>query len=432
MQGNEENQPVSNNGGDSALSRIRQKEIAKQASSIAPAAYPTDIEVDTNRAKRLPLGELASLGVGFGSLPESVRTVTSTAQTAGQQLFTVTDKFGNPLDANVLQAFNDGSGIMGSYRDAANGFGQARLHLAGSQSVTTSVTVPYDPTSLFMAAALMEVNHRLDDIQKTQQEMFDYLRNKDKAKLRGDLDTLRDVLDNYRFNWNNEKYKTNKHTLVQSIRKDAAAAIVQQRAEVRQGFSKPALPIHVDEDARRKARDVRSKLEEYRLSVYLYGYSSFLEVMLLGNFDSGYLENVASKVEAKALDYRSLYTEAYDAIEAEANSSVRAGLLGGASGALGMLGKAIEATPVGNLTQIDETLIGAGKGVGKLSCDIEHDILGGLPDACSTDVRPFVSGIEAVEHLYNDNIVLLANDEVIYLLPAEDTNLPEQDESRKD
>ena len=40
----------------------------------------------------------------------------------------------------------------------------------GIQQVAT--TVPYDPTSLFMASALMEINKKLDAIQETQQEMF--------------------------------------------------------------------------------------------------------------------------------------------------------------------------------------------------------------------------------------------------------------------
>lgn len=177
---------------------------------------------------------------------------------------------------------------------------------------------------------------------------------------------------------------------------------------------------------------MRDKLEEYRLSVYLYGYSSFLEVMLLENFGSGYLGNVASKVEEKALDYRTLYTEALDALEAEAKSSVRAGLLGGASGALGIIGKAIEKTPVGDLTQIDEALIGAGEDVGKFSRDVQDDILGGLPDACSADVRPFVSGIEAVDHLYNDDVMLLADDEALYVLAAENANFSGKDEDPRE
>ncbi len=406
-------------GDEEKLSVLRREELARRATSIEPDVFSTDIEVDMSRAERLPLGQLAALGVGFGSLPEAVRTVTSTTQIAGGQLLSVTDKLGNPLNASVLQAFKDGSGIMGSFRDPIKGFGQARFHLAGPKTVTTALTVPFDPTSLFMAAVLMEINRRLDDIQQTQREMFDYLKNKDKAQLRGDLETLRDILDNYRFNWDNEKYKTNKHALVQSIRNEASQAVSQQRAEIKGSFKKAALPFHVDDDARHKARDVRAKLEEYRLSVYLYAYSSFLEVMLLENFESGYLENVKNKVEDKALDYRTLYTKAYSLIEAEADSSVQAGVLGGISGAMGILGKALENTPVGDVTPIDEALIDAGKSIDRFSREVKRDILRDLPDACSSDVRPFVSGIEAIDHLYNDDVMLLADSETVYILPAE-------------
>ncbi|MGI6535100.1 MAG: hypothetical protein ACOX12_01585 [Eggerthellaceae bacterium] len=416
----EKNAEIAPKDDDRELGKGAGEGIARRSTSIHPSSHTTDIEVDISRAERIPLGELASLGTGFASLPEAVRTVTTTTQTAGGQLLTVTDKLGNPLDVNVLQAFNDGSGIMGSYRDAVRGFGQARFHLAGPQAATVTTTVPYDPTSLFMAAALMEVNRKLGDIQQTQQEMFDYLKDKDRAKLRGDLDTLRDVLDNYRFNWNNETYKRNNHVLVQSIRKDAAAAIVQQRAEVRKAVGKDVGPVHIDENARQKARETLADLKEYRLSVYLYGFSSFLEVLLLENFDEGYLRNVAEGIESRAVEYRALYTRAYDRIAEDADSSIRAGLLGGVSGAMSLLGKAIEATPVGDLTQIDEALIGAGKGVGDFSSGFKRNILKDLPAAAgASDVRPFVEDIENLERLYNDTVMLLADDETIYVLPAD-------------
>lgn len=415
----ETNALIPSNDGNRELVKDADKEIASRFSAQL-AKHTTDIEVDISRAERLPLSELTSLGVGFASLPKAVRTVTTTTQAAAGQLLTVKDSLDKPLDVRVLQAFKDGSGIMGSYRDAAKGFGQARFHLAGPQATTVVTTVPYDPTALFMAAALMQINQKLDDIKQTQQEMFDYLKDKDRAKLRGNLDTLRDVLDNYRFNWDNETYKKNKHALVQSIRNDAAAAIVQQRAEVRKAVGKEAGLLHFDEDARRKARKTLSDLKEYRLSVYLYGFSSFLEVLLLENIDENYLHNVAEGIESRAVEYRKLYTRAYDLIERDADSSIRAALLGGMSGAMGGLGKAIEETPLGSLTPIDEALIDAGKGVGDFSHEVKNDILKDLPTAAeASDVRPFVEDIENLSRLYNDPVMLLADEDAIYILPGE-------------
>lgn len=418
----ETNALIPSNNGNRELTKDAGKEIASRLPAQL-AKHTTDIEVDISRAERLPLSTLTSLGVGFASLPEAVRTITTTTQIADGQLLTVTDSLGRPLDVRVLQAFNDGSGIMGSYRDAVKGFGQARFHLAGPQPATVMTKVPYDPTALFMAAALMQINHKLDDIKQTQREMFDYLKDKDRAKLRGNLDTLRDVLDNYRFNWDNETYKKNKHALVQNIRNDAAAAIVQQRAEVRKTVGKEAGLLHIDENARLKVRETLPDLKEYRLSVYLYGFSSFLEVLLLENFDENYLHNVAEGIESRAVEYRELYTRAYDLIERDADGSIRAVLLSMMSGAMGDLGKAIEETPLGSLTPIDEALIDAGRGVGDLNRGVKEDILKDLPTAAgASDVRPFVEDIENLSRLYNDPVMLLADEDAIYILPAEATS----------
>ena len=396
----------------------RKAEIAKQAMSIEHIPTMTDIQVDLDQATKLPLGELTSLGTGFASMPDMFRTITQTIEISGEGLLRATDKFGNTLDTNILQAFNDNSGLLGSFRDASDGFGQARLHPVASQTAEAITSIPYDPTTMFMAAALMEINKKLDAIQETQEKMFEYLKDKDRAELRGNLQTLSDVLNNYRYNWNNPQYKNNKHILVQSIRNDAEKAIIQHRAGINRELKKKN-PIHIDKDVRDKATAVHSELEEYRLSVYLYSFSSFLEIMLLENYDPRYLSSTADKIEDYSLSYRDLYTKAYDLIELDADSSVRAIAIDGLSGAARFLGKALEKTPIGDATPIDEALQDASKGLKSFSKDVKKEMLSSLPDARSSDVRPFVDNIKNVNHLYNDPVMLLADSEAIYVLPVD-------------
>lgn len=401
-----------------AAKQSRKADIARQALDMEFTPQSTDIPVSLDKATKLPLAEIASLGTAFASLPAVFRTVTQTVSISGEGLLRATDASGNPLDLRILQAFNDGSGLMGSFRDASNGFGQARLHTVASQTADVVTTMLYDPTTFFMAAALMEINKKLDAIQETQQEMFEYIRNRDKAELRGDLETLSDVLNSYRFNWDNAQYKNNKHILVQQIRNDAEKAIIQHRAQI-EGKFKSKGPIHIDKEVRDKAAAIRDELEEYRLSVYLYSFASFLEVMLLENFDPDYLAATAGKIEERSLAYRMLYTKAYDALESQADSSVRAVALGGLSGAMGFLGKVIEKTPVGDLTPIDEALQDASKGIGDFSRGVKRDMMRKIADARSSDVRPFVENIENVSRLYNEPTMLLADEDAIYVLPIE-------------
>ena len=245
--------------------------------------------------------------------------------------------------------------------------------------------------------------------------MFEYLKQHDMAELRGNLETLADVLNNYRYHWDNEQYRNNKHVLVQSIRNDAEKAIIFHRAQVKGKLSGSG-PVHIDQETRDKLNAVRAEFEEYRLSVYLYAFSSFLEALLLRSFDSGYLSGMANKIEDRSNRYRELYTQAYNQLEEEANTTVRATALGGISAAFGFLGNAIKQTPIGDVTPIDEALIDAGKGVEGFSSDVRNEILGSLVGASNTDVRPFIDSVSEISTLYNSPMLLLADSDNIYLV----------------
>ena len=205
--------------------------------------------------------------------------------------------------------------------------------------------------------------------------------------------------------------------LVVGIRKEAKEAIRHHQLVI-VGQLKRAGAIHVDQAVRDKTAAVRSEFEEYRVSVYLYAFSTFLDVMLHGNFEEDYLASLVEKVEDESISYRQLYTQAYDLIEADADSSLRAVALGGLSGAMGFLSRAIERTPVGDHTLIDEALGDASKGIGDFSKGVRDEMLGRLVEASSSDVRPFVDSIENVSRLYNEPVMLMVDEAAVYVLPG--------------
>ena len=396
---------------------VKKQTITEQAMAMEFAPEFTDIKVDMTRATKVPLAELTALGTSFSSLPEAFRTVTQTVQVSGEGLYRVTDVAGKAIDASALFSFNDGTGLLGSFKDAAGNLSQARLNPAGSQVVEVATSVPYDPTSLFIAAALMEINQKLDAIQETQQQMFDYLKSKDKGKLQANLEQLVEVMQNYRFYCNDEEQMRSQRNLVVGIRKEAKEAIRHHQLAIL-GQLKRAGAIHVDREVRDKAAAVRFELEEYRVSVYLYAFSTFIDVMLHGNFEEDYLASLVEKIEDESIGYRQLYTQAYDLIEADADSSVRAMALDGLSGAMGFLSKAIEQTPIGDRTLIDEALGDASKGLGDFSKGVKTEMMKELIEASSSDVRPFIENIENVSRLYNEPVMLMADEAAVYVLPG--------------
>lgn len=110
----------------------------------------TDIEVDTDGSFKLPLDQVSALGVGLGSLPAMFRSVTTTINVP--TLLQATDKAGNLLDISRL---NQSAGkLIASYNEPGIGLQQARFQVVDPGTIQSVATMPYDPTMLFMAAAL--------------------------------------------------------------------------------------------------------------------------------------------------------------------------------------------------------------------------------------------------------------------------------------
>ena len=217
-----------------------------------------------------------------------------------------TDKFGNPLDPSMLQSFKDGSGLMGSYRDAAKGFGQARLHVVEGDIATSVTQVPYDPTSLFMAAAIAQINQKLDSIQESVDEMFEYMRQRDKANMRGDLKTLADILNGYSFNCGDATYMANAHMKVLDIEHASTRDMELFRSQAQADLKKKGF-IEVRDDVKRRLDKVLDYLKDYQLATYIHAFSLFLEPMLTQNFKPAKLADAAAKSSGLACVPRALH-----------------------------------------------------------------------------------------------------------------------------
>lgn len=392
----------------------RESQVRRQLAETAIHLASTDIEVDVAGSFKLPLDQMASLGVGFGSLPTMFRSVTTTI--SAPTLLQATDKLGNPLDPAVLQRFSDGSGMLGSFRDAATGFGQARLHQIDPGTIQSVATMPYDPTMLFMAAALAQINQKLDAIQDTVNEMFEYMRLKDKAELRGNVKTLEDVLEAYRYNWNNDIWRKNAHMKVVDNKQESEKAIIHLRAQIRAKMGEKG-PVELRFAVGGRLDKVLDRLKEYQLATYTYSFAAFLEPMLSENFDEANLNAIAAKISDHGNEYRKLYTECYNAIEESSKASADAVALRGASAAFAGLGAFVKQTPLGERTSVDETFEKAARGVGSFNEGQTRSLMEKLLHAKAPNVLPFKQSLEVVNDLHNHPYQLAADGESVYLLP---------------
>lgn len=363
--------------------------------SYPPMMPGLDLSANTTK---IPLSDLSTLGVAFQPLTAAIQTAVSGG--GGSGLYFV-NTFGK-------QMFLKDNQFIGSLKTAtgAVGGGQARM-----------TAISCDPTMLFMAVALMGINQKLNNIQETQQEILTFLEEKERALLQGNLNVLNDIMNSYKFNWDNETFKANKDILVQQIKKESEASIILYRDQITQKLKKRSL-IHVDQEVKATLKKLQTRLRDYQLALYLYAYSAFLEVMLLGNFEKDYLDSVEQRISEYTYQYRSLYTDCYNLMEEYSKSSIQSGVLGRLAVASKLMGEAIAKAPVISKSQLDEDLI---KASGKLNHHGEKrttNALQGLIQNRKSVTLPFIENLRSINDLHNKPTAYLFDGENIYIQQA--------------
>lgn len=384
------------------LETARKNELLKamSATELAPLEVKNEISVQTY--SKIPLSRLTALGTGFEPVASAIQQVTSHGQ-ATSGFYKVTIPKGTQL-----ARFKDGSGFLGTAIGEQGIAGQARLN-----------PLLCDPTTLLAAAALANIDKKLDAIQEVQQEMQDFLAQKEKSALKADLNFLMDIQNNYKYNWNSEKYKAANHAKVLDIRQEAARQIDFYQEQIKKQLGKKAL-LHSDHDVQKMLEKVQGEFKEYQLALYIYGFAYFLEVVLQENYEKAYLSAIAKGIDEMAFQYREFYSLAYSQIENLSKSSLQAHLFGGLSAINKGAGTAIAKIPGINKSQIDETLIEAGERIGAYKNRRVQTTMQQLLERQSSCVRPFIDNINTVNRLYNEPVTLIFNHDTLYLGAAPD------------
>ena len=110
-----------------------------------------------------------------------------------------------------------------------------------------------NPAMLFMAVALANIDKKLDAIRETQIEIVNFLVQKETSELKVELRFLADMLNNYKYNWNNDKYKSANHIKALDIKQAAERKIDFFKTQIASGIGKKTL-FHRDQDVKKSLK----------------------------------------------------------------------------------------------------------------------------------------------------------------------------------
>lgn len=307
----------------------------------------------------------------------------------------------------------DGTGFIGAAFNGNNLVGQTTFNpVEVSENNASAFSI--NPYTIAIAAALLSINAKLNDIKQSQDNIMNFLEQKEKSALEGNLNFLSDILNNYKLNWNNEKYINSNHIKVLDIKQQSEQSISLFKKQVQSVIKEGAL-FHTTKKVSKNINDLLARLDDYRLSVYMYAFSSYVDVLLLENFESKFLQRVVDKISGYALEYREIYSDVYAALERFAKRSVRSIVSRGAAGTTKVLGKAVERIPKLRDTQIDENLLETSERIKELDADTNQKISRTITNCQKVDISPFVDNINRIDYLCNSPLKILVSEDALYI-----------------
>lgn len=306
-----------------------------------------------------------------------------------------------PKNAKLLTKKVTGNNIGTYVMEGSNKIaGQAEL-----------ISIPVSPADMFMTVAMARIESKLNEIRETQIEILDFLKNKEKSKFRGNLNTLISINDNYKFNMKNEKYKTNKHILVQQIKNEAEQGIVFYRTSIEGRISSDKFIIR-NNDINKNLKALNDEFAEYQLSLYLYSFSSYLEVLLMDNYNSQYLNKIYSNITNKSHNYRTLYTKGYNFIDKQCKKSVEKILMKGINNADGLINDLAKKSPLkitkGKSSKFKNFL-------NKNLVENTEKQLKEFTHNHNSKIQVFIDQIKTVEKIYSNDIEVYVDQHNLYL-----------------
>lgn len=345
------------------------------------------------------LNEISPLAI---PIVDNIKTITNQNSNSGEKLYRITNLGKN----DSLKAMKDGKTFWGAIRKNDGTSAMAKLSEVNSKGV-----IALDPTMMMMSVALAGIEAELSEIKELNKKIFLFLEKEKESEIESDLELLNRSITDFKYNLDDDKYLINNHKQVMDIKRTANKNMLFYKKQIKDDLLKNKF-ITTSNSMNSIINEIEKKFKYYRLSLYIYSFSSLVEILLLGNYQEEYL--VSKKDELDKLDdeYSQIFNEAFSYIKNNANKSLEGNFLSG----LGSAGKAI-----GNLAEkakvknVDVWFNEKSENLKKTGQSIKDNYMAKFDELKNSNSKSFTNQIEKIDCIYNKTKEIYFDSENIYL-----------------
>lgn len=366
-----------------------------------------------NVSYSVPIAQLSTLRAGVSSLFPAFRTATQTMAADVTGLY----RLANAGVGDTLKVAKDGN-FWGAFKRTDGSSKFVKLQSADPLTQTSTVTLPIDPATMMMAAALFSIEQKLGDIEAMQRQILSFLEIEKESEIEADVETLVDMIHKYKYNWDNEHYLQSSHKMVLDMQRTARKNMLVFQKRIAEALASKHLVI-AQAKVNSILKDLLKKFKYYRLSLYTFSLASLLEIMLSGNFKEEYIADVKANIETLAMDYRGLFGKCSEYLEKLGNSAFEAKTLKGLGAAGDAAGRFIGRIPKIKDGQVDELLQDGGARLKENADRMEQNTLAAFAEISNPETGVLTEKMQDLIRIYNHTAEIYFDEEKLYLVAGQ-------------
>ncbi len=381
----------------------KEKEIKNENDIIEVSNYMlADVRKDDiNDSLKISLDKLSTISPIAVSVADTIKNAVGQSKSSGN-IYKITNLGKN----DSLKALRDGKTFWGSIKKSGGSSTMAKLKEVNSTSIAE-----LDPTMLMMTAALFSIEAELGEIKELNKKILSFLEYDKESEIEADLEVLKNSITDFKYNLENESYLANNHKQVMDIKRTANKNILFYKKEIEDDLSKDKL-FTTSSSMNAILDEIEKKFKYYRLSLYIYAFSTYIEVFLTGNYKSEYLLYKRNELDELDKDYLNVFNKALEYIKKNADKSLEGNVLeglGSASKVIGNLAKKVNVKNVDNwLNEKSDSLKESGK-------SLKDTFASKFDKMKETNSKVFINQIERIDGIYNKTKEIYFDKENVYL-----------------
>lgn len=375
---------------------------------IKDLSLDNSLNFDQKNMINVPISKLATLGAGVASLIPALNTVTQNASIATDGLF----QLANANIGDILKQAKNGN-FWGALKTAEGTSKFAQLKNADPISISMQSSI-INPAAVMMAVSLYSIEKQLDEIEQMQRKILSFLEIEKESEIEADVETLMNLIKNYKFNWDNQHFITSNHKLVLDIQRTARKNMNGYKMKIDESIN--SKPLFISQmQVQNSLRDIEKKFKYYRLSLYTYSLASMLEIMLSGNFKEEYINEIKEEIISLSKVYREMFKKSSIFLEKISSSSLETNMMKGFGDVSKAVGGFINNIPFLKDGPVDDFLQDSGEKIKMDARSIEKKIIQEFANMHNPCLGIIIEKLEDLIKIYNHADKICFDDKQIYL-----------------